>query len=124
VTYNRSRVTGDPERLVHVERLVRVTYNLRTRRQEARVVTNGREYDARAVYQIRVKGTLDAKWSDWFDGLSIVPQPADETLLVGPVADQGALHGVLAKIADLGLPLLSVKRVEIGSGPYAERKGD
>lgn len=74
-------------------------------------MTNGRAYDARAVYQIRVKGTLDQKWSDWFDGLSIVPQPGDETLLAGPVVDQGALHGILSKIADLGLPLLSVKRM-------------
>lgn len=75
-------------------------------------MTNGREFDERAVYQIRVKGTLDLKWSDWFDGFTIAPQPNDETLLTGPVADQGALHGLLAKIADLGMPLLSVKRVE------------
>lgn len=75
-------------------------------------MTNGREFDERAVYQIRVKGTLDLKWSDWFDGFTIAPQPVDETLLTGPVADQGALHGLLAKIADLGMPLLSVKRVE------------
>lgn len=78
-------------------------------------MTNGREYDVRAVYRIRVKGTLDQKWSDWFNGLSIVPQAGDETLLTGPVADQAALHGILAKIADLGLPLLSVKRVGRGS---------
>lgn len=75
-------------------------------------MTNGREFDERAVYQIRVKGTLDLKWSDWFDGFTIAPQPNDETLLTGPVADQGALHGLLAKIADLGMPLLSVKRAE------------
>jgi hypothetical protein len=86
-------------------------------------VTNGREYDTRAVYQIRVKGTLDPKWSDWFDGFTIAPQIGGETLLTGPVVDQGALHGILCRIADLGLPLLSVKRVEeAGSHVYPERK--
>ncbi len=77
-------------------------------------MTDGREFDKQAVYQIRVKGNLDRKWSDWFDGFTIVshPQGNDETLLTGPVADQSALHGLLAKIRDLGLPLLSVKRME------------
>ena len=76
------------------------------------LMTDGREFDRQAVYQIRVKGNLDRKWSDWFDGLTIMPQADDETLLTGPVADQAALHGLLAKIRDLGLPLLFVKRVE------------
>jgi hypothetical protein len=71
-------------------------------------MANGRETDQPAVYQIRVRGNLDPKWSDWFDGLAIRPQAGDETLLVGPVADQPALHGILAKISNLGLPLLSV----------------
>jgi hypothetical protein len=62
---------------------------------------------------MRVKGNLDAKWSNWFDGLTITPQADDETLLTGPVADQAALHGLLDKIRDLGLPLLSVKRIDI-----------
>jgi hypothetical protein len=75
-------------------------------------VTNGREFDEPAVYQIRVKGNLDRKWSDWFDGFTIVPQANDEALLTGPVVDQAALHGLLVKIRDLGLPLLLVKRVE------------
>ena len=72
----------------------------------------GREFDTRAVYQIRVKGNLDRKWSDWFDGLTITPQANDETMLAGPVANQAALHGLLAKICDLGLPLLSCHRLE------------
>ncbi len=76
-------------------------------------MTNGREFGGQAVYQIRVKGNLDKKWSDWFDGFTITPQADDETLLTGPVTDQADLHGLLAKIRDLGLPLLSVKRVEI-----------
>jgi hypothetical protein len=75
-------------------------------------MTDGREFDRRAIYQIRVKGNLDTKWSDWFDGLAVQPQANSETLLTGPVADQAALHGLLAKIRDLGLPLLCVKRVE------------
>jgi hypothetical protein len=71
-----------------------------------------REYDRAAIYHIRVKGKLDLKWSDWFDGFTITPQADDETLLTGPVADQADLHGLLAKIRDLGLPLLTVIRQE------------
>ena len=78
-------------------------------------MTNRREFDKSAVYCIRVKGLLDEKWSDWFDGFTIVPQADDETLLTGPLADQAALHGLLNKIRDIGLPLLSVKRVEAAS---------
>jgi hypothetical protein len=73
---------------------------------------NSREFDEPAVYEIRVKGHLDSKWADWFDGLEFVPQANGETVLVGSVADQTALYGMLAKVRDLGLPLLVVKRVE------------
>ncbi|MFN2219145.1 MAG: hypothetical protein ACK2UA_11105 [Anaerolineae bacterium] len=73
-------------------------------------MTNGRAFDAPAVYQIRVKGNLEQRWSDWFDGFAIEPQPDDETLLTGSVADQAALHGILTKISNLGLPLLSLQR--------------
>ena len=76
-------------------------------------MSNGREFDKRAVYRIRVRGNLDRKWSDWFDGFTIAPQADDETLLTGSAADQTALHGMLSKICSLGLPLLSVQRVEI-----------
>lgn len=75
-------------------------------------MTRGREFDKRVVYQITVGGNLDRKWSDWFDGFTIALQANDETLLTGPVADQAALHGLLSKIRDLGLPLLSVRRLE------------
>lgn len=75
-------------------------------------MTDGRRFDRQAVYRIRVEGNLDRKWSDWFDGFTIVPQPDDETFLTGPVADQAALHGLLAKIRDLGLPLLCVQRLD------------
>lgn len=73
-------------------------------------MTDGREFGKPRIYQIRVKGVLDEKWSDWFDGLTVIPQD-DETLLTGPVRDQAALHGLLARIRDLGLPLLSVSRI-------------
>ena len=73
---------------------------------------DGREFDRQGVYQIGVKAKLDPKWSVWFDGFTVTPQADDETLLAGPVADQAALHGLLAKIRDLGLPLLFVKRIE------------
>jgi hypothetical protein len=63
-------------------------------------------------YCIIVKGLLDDKWADWFDGLTIQPAANDETLLIGPVADQAALHGMLAKIRDLGLTLLMVQLCE------------
>jgi hypothetical protein len=73
-------------------------------------MTDGREFDRPGTYQIRVKGVLGEAWSDWFNGLTVAPQD-DETLLTGPVRDQAALHGLLARIRDLGLPLLSVRRV-------------
>ena len=62
------------------------------------------------VYRFQVKGHLDERWSDWFDGLAITRQADGETRLEGPVVDQPALHGILAKIRDLGLTLLSVQQ--------------
>jgi hypothetical protein len=59
-------------------------------------------------YQIRLIGHLDTRWSDWFDGLAISHEADGTTLLSGPVADQAALHGLLTKIGNLGLPLLAV----------------
>ena len=70
------------------------------------------------VYQIRVKGHLDDRWSDWFDGLTITLEANGDTLLTGPVVDQAALYGLLKKVHDLGLPLISVNPVE----PNAEEK--
>ena len=64
------------------------------------------------IYKIRVKGHLEAHWSEWFDNLTITLEANGETLLSGPVRDQPALHGLLKKIRDLGLPLLLVKRLE------------
>jgi len=72
-------------------------------------MTNRQVYETSAFYQIRVKGTLDQSWSDWFDSFTITQQNG-ETLLEGQVIDQAALHGILAKINDLGLAILSVER--------------
>ncbi len=72
-------------------------------------MTNGHDIDQSATYQIKVKGNLDPSWSDWFDGFSITAQ-GDETILIGVVCDQSALHGILAKINDLGLTIVSVER--------------
>lgn len=63
-------------------------------------------------YEIRVEGVLDQHWSDWLDGLQLTSQPGGVTVIAGEVADQAALHGLLTKIRDLALPLLSVRRIE------------
>jgi len=64
-----------------------------------------------AVYEIRVKGHLNKHWSDWFDGLKITNLENGEALLMGHIVDQAALHGVLIRVRDLGLPLLAVTSV-------------
>jgi hypothetical protein len=66
------------------------------------------------AYQIRIKGHLGQQWMDWFDGLAITLEENGDTLLTGPVVDQAALYGLLKKVRDLGLPLLSVNPVEPG----------
>lgn len=63
------------------------------------------------IYQIRLEGQLGREWAEWFGGLTITLADNGETLLTGPVIDQAALYGVLKKIRDLGLPLISVNRV-------------
>jgi hypothetical protein len=73
--------------------------------KEATSVRSAQEPDR---YEIRVKGHLADRWAGWFDGMSITRQADGTTLLHGPVADQSALHGLLRKVSDLGLPLLSV----------------
>ena len=66
------------------------------------------------VYQIRIEGHLGPQWTDWFGGLTVTPGDNGDTLLTGPVVDQAALHGLLRRVRDLGLPLLSVLRLEPG----------
>ena len=68
-------------------------------------------------YEIRVKGHLDARWAAWFDGLTLTRGSDGTTTICGPVADQAALHGVLQKIRDLGLPLISVNYAAPGHPP-------
>jgi hypothetical protein len=63
-------------------------------------------------YEIRLKGHLDSRWAIWFDGLGLTHESDGTTIICGPVADQAALHGLLQKARDLGLPLISVIRVQ------------
>jgi hypothetical protein len=63
-------------------------------------------------YELRLKGHLDDRWAGWFEGLSITLEENGNTLLTGPVVDQAALYGLLKKVRDLGIPLLSVNRTE------------
>jgi len=64
------------------------------------------------VYQIRLEGHLSAQWSDWFEGLTVTLQDQGDTLLTGPLIDQAALYGLLRRVRDLGLTLISVVRLE------------
>jgi len=64
------------------------------------------------IYEIRVKGRLDQRWSSWFDGLTLSYDGDDITVLRGTLVDEAALHGVLIKVRDLALPLLAVSRVQ------------
>ncbi|WP_448624349.1 hypothetical protein [Geodermatophilus sp. URMC 64] len=73
--------------------------------------TSGRRADS-SRYEIRLGGRLDPRWAAWFDGMTVSPAGDGTTVLSGPVADQAALHGVLTRIRDLGLPLVSVTRLD------------
>ena len=74
------------------------------------------------VYRIRLKGHLDSEWADWFDGLTLTLEEDGNTLLTGPVIDQTALHGLLKKVRDLGMPLLSVCPLKPGQTGASEVK--
>ena len=76
------------------------------------------------VYQIRIEGHLGRAWTGWFAGLSIALEDNGDTLLTGAVVDQAALHGLLKKVRDLGVPLVSVNRLEPGPAPQPTDKGD
>jgi hypothetical protein len=79
------------------------------------------EHDELGFYTIRLKGHLDGRWANWFEGLAITLEDNGETLLTGPVTDQAALHGLLRKVRDLGLPLLSVNRIEPSQNETCQR---
>ena len=70
------------------------------------------DFDQSNLYQIRVKGHLDPQWSDWFEEMAVMPDEDDTTLITGLVVDDAALHGLLKKVRDSGLQLISVNRVE------------
>lgn len=72
------------------------------------------KHNQHPCYAIRIKGHLDDKWADWFEGLTITLEENGDTLITGTVVDQAALHGLLKKVRDLGLPLVSVSPVEPG----------
>ena len=72
------------------------------------------QYHSPGRYEIRLKGHLDSRWAAWFDGLSLSNQSDGTTIIHGPVADQAALHGLLQKVRDLGLPLVSVTQIQPG----------
>jgi hypothetical protein len=80
---------------------------------------NGRD-DLADLYEIRVKGHLEPRWAAWFDGLSLTRDSDGTTVISGPVTDQAALHGLLQKLRDVGVPLLSVTPVARGTRPAAE----
>jgi hypothetical protein len=79
-------------------------------------------YDGSGLYEIRLKGHLDNRWSDWFGGLTITLEEDGNTLLTGPVVDQSELHGLMKKVRDLGMPLISVNCVYPGQTKTEEAK--
>ncbi|MFF2847600.1 hypothetical protein ACFVT5_14945 [Streptomyces sp. NPDC058001] len=76
--------------------------------------TTGSQESRPGLYEIRLQGHLDPRWATWFDGMTLTAGSDGTTLLYGPVVDQAALHGLLNRLRDVGLPLVSVARVETG----------
>ncbi len=74
-------------------------------------MTNLKNWHGKAIYLIKVRGRLGSRWSDWFGGMKVESE-GEMTILTGEISDQPALHALLIRIRDLGLPLISVKRVE------------
>ena len=74
------------------------------------------------IYQIRIIGHLGSQWTDWFEGLTVTLEEDGNTVLTGPVIDQAALHGLLKKVRDLGMPLISVSPIEPGQADEPDIK--
>ena len=88
-------------------------------------IYSGSEKAQPLVYQIRIKGHLGREWTDWFGGLIITLEDNGDTLLTGPVVDQAALYGLLKKVRDVGIPLLSVIEVQCNENHrYHSKKGE
>jgi hypothetical protein len=87
----------------------------RTRRRMNETLASMEDHYEPQPYEIRLKGHLDDRWADWFEGLTITLEDNGDTILTGPVIDQAALHGLLKKVRDLGMPLVSVIPLEKGS---------
>jgi hypothetical protein len=83
----------------------------------------GEQYEP-GWYEIRLKGHLDERWAHWFEGLTITREDSGHTLLTGPVVDQAALHGLLRRVRDLGLPLLSVRQVDPKQADRSDSNAD
>jgi len=84
-----------------------------------------KDHDEPGLYEIRLKGHLGSQWTDWFEDLTITLEEDGDTLLTGPVVDQAALHGLLTKVRDLGMPLVSVNPLEHGpSTPLGTGQAD
>ena len=82
--------------------------------------TSTEDHYESGLYEIRIKGHLASRWADWFEGLTITLEEDGVTLLTGPVVDQAALHGLLKKVRDLGIPLLSVMRLKPGQADVSD----
>jgi hypothetical protein len=96
------------------------------RKNARRMMSDKQTFDEKhnqhQYYEIRIKGHLDDRWADWFEGLTITLEDNGDTLLTGTVVDQAALHGLLKKVRDLGMPLLSVSPVEPGQADASDVK--
>src|SRR4030066_1847222 len=94
-----------------------------TRRRMCKTHASNKDHYEPGLYEIRLKGHLDGKWAAWFEGLTITLEEDGDTLLTGPVVDQAALHGLLKKVRDLGLPLVSVNPLEHGPSTTLPLRG-